>query len=81
MVSLGKKEDSLIQLTKWTPKQELHETMLQGVTVSIPYERWCNNEAVRISKDPARKVEVRDNVTKKKCALFVDDVGDHTKPL
>lgn len=73
------KGSKLIQLTEWVKKTELHETIIHGVNVSIPYERWCNNEKMRIEDDPGRKAEVRNNATGKKCALFVDDRGDHSK--
>ena len=71
---------SIIQLTEWGKKTELHETIIHGVHVSIPYERWCNNEVVRIKRaDPSRTVKVKPNATGKKCALFGDDRGSHPK--
>ena len=86
MVLLGKgrgtltKDLKIIQLTEWGKKTELHETLLNGVHVSIPFERYCNSEVVKIKRrDPTRVLEVRSNATGKKCALFGDDRGDHSK--
>ena len=66
---------NLVQHTEWMPKVSKHHTLIGGEFIDIPYQRWCNNERMRILKDPGRRAEVHSNVIGTKCALFVDDKG------